>query len=252
MTESARVASLEEALQATGPTAVANREGIGRGWNLAVEMLNLHSVAIEAVSRAAGGQPKSNEKVVILLGVHGANLTVAALGLIVRGQFDVVRYLMRSIFDCHTLMAGCGLDPNLADRFLRGEEKLAAVARKQTLAGMRADGDSEDANWIESRFKGDYEAANDLSHVAPSQVGLVLEGGSVRTPVVGGRVDPSEASLLWKATLEQEHWALIWLSGLAANVVDDNWRAQFGDLQARVPTYMKDNSAAQGRGGDAR
>lgn len=160
--------------------------------------------------------------------------------MIASGRHDVAPYLTRVLFDTHALLLGCGQDEALAERFIRGDQKLAAEARKQFLSALRADGHSEDADWMEARFKSDYDASNVLSHVGGSQVGRLIEATkNGPRPVFGGHIDVLESSLLWRSVLDQEHWALIALLGGCGDCLDDDWRARFSGAQQRLVTLMR-------------
>ena len=249
MAVSPTLLSLREWLAATGPIADANIVAIEEGWSVTAEFLELHSLAIEAFSRAAGKDPTPRERALLVLAVHALNLSSAAFGLVARGQFDVAPYVTRSLLDCHSLLFGCGQDESVAERFLAGEEKLAWPSRKVFLDALRSSGYEDDATWIEARFKGDYDAGNVLAHVGASQVGRVIHrDGDTIQPILGGRVDAAEANLLWRAVLDQEHWALIAVRGACADVLDGNWTTRFESAQAGLVAYMKKHEAKDGDG----
>ncbi len=236
MTSTPLTTSLEDWLHGDAEIIAQNKEALGDGWTVGATFLELHSRALETISARYGGNATPQERAILFLGIHALNLATVAMRMAVCGNFDTVPYLFRALMDCHSLIQGCSRDADLAERFLDGEEKLAGSARRKFITELQEAGYLDDAKWIEKRFLADYDAGNDLAHIGATQVRRVIEEGNGRLePRLGGRANADEASLAWAATLEQEHWALIWLNSVVA---DEAWSADFAAAQRLFTPFM--------------
>ena len=244
MTDRPRI-SLEQLVTGWDETATEHRRALGDGWPIAREFLQLHGEAVEAVSKVSGNTPNVSDEAVILLGCHGFNICVGAVALIVRGQFDVVSYLMRGLIDCWSLLWGVGVIPDLADRFL--SDRLSGAETRQLLVKLieeRGGDDAEIADELNQRLKGDADASNSLSHVSSVHADklVTIENGSI-TPQLGGHVDSEQARLLMAGVLEQEHWMLTALHAVRPQALRAGWQERFRGTTDRWLKWTKEVQA---------
>lgn len=223
-----------------------NRKALGDGWAIAEEFLRLHVRGLQQISSAAGATPSESDKAVIHLGVHGLNLYITTVRLIVGGLFDVAAYLLRASFDCQSLLYATGCDEELAKRFAAGGLK-ASQARKRLVADLRRGGKAEIADQINTRFCEEMKAANELSHLNLGHLDKLIEvAGSSARPVVGGRADSEECRRFWVTTLEEEFWLLSWFCALRGTVLESDWVARYESARNHFVGWFKTEAESLG------
>jgi hypothetical protein len=218
-----------------------NRDALGDGWAIAEEFLRLHTRGLQHISRAAGAKPSESDKAMILLGTHGLNLYITALGLIVGGLFDVASHLARGLLDCQSLLYATARDEALGAKFMAGPERLkASEGRKVMINDLRNAGEDQLANDIETRYQEEAKAANSLAHVSVVHADkLVKMSANSLTPVAGGLAAGEEARRLWLVALEQELWMLGWLRAFRSSSLDSDWIAQYEATKSRFHEWFR-------------
>ena len=215
-----------------------NRNALGAGWRLAEEMADLHREAMVTLSRQAGPHSSIQEEAVFLLGTHAFNLLTASMGEIVRGQFDVAMYLVRPLFDTAALILACGLHPDLAAKYRRGQFS-AADARRQHVADLEAAGDPELATDIDRMLREEASAANIASHPGLVHADkLLAQTGNIISPTLGGRPDAAQAVLLARTSLLYEQQAMMWLRTGQRDALAGEWSERFDELSAAFLEWM--------------
>ena len=231
------------------PHAEQNIADLGEGWRLADKMADLHSLALQRISRAAGRNPERQDEGVLLLGTHGLNLFIATMGLIAKGQFDVVSHLLRAGFDCQSLAFAVGSRADLAEKFFAGDLR-SAECRKLVVVTIRAV-DSELADFIDSRYRDEFDAANELSHVSLTHVDKILDRqGDTLTPIVGGRIDADLARNMAGVALENEYWHLVWFKAFRSSTLGQDWVDELSAIQGPFRGWMKEVFGATGYNAD--
>lgn len=229
--------------------AEQNITNLGDGWKIAEEMAQLHAIALQRVSRVVGPHPSQQDQGTLLLGAHGLNLFLEFMGLVIRGRFDVASYLARAILDCQSLSFAVQSDAALAAQFFDGKLR-GYQGREQVVEAIRPV-EAELAAYLESRFKDEAGAANDLSHVNLTHVDKVLdrEGDSVM-PIVGGRVDHDLSRLLTGSALEHEDWHLSWFKAFHGPTLGQAWIHEHSTTKNSFRAWMKEVFGATGYNAD--
>lgn len=219
----------------------AHRQALGDGWDIAENLVWLHTSALQRISRAAGSNPSESDKATILLGAHALNLCVETLSLTVRGLFDVASYMLRASFDCQALVYAVAKDEALARKFGKGKLE-ASAARRLHVRDLRAAGETALANEIDARNKAEAKAANVLTHANVTHVDKIIElGGTTMTPVVAGREDSSECLKFWKAALEHEDLTLSWFHAFRNQALGSDWKKVRLAARGQVQTWFTTN-----------
>jgi hypothetical protein len=174
----------------------------------------------------------------MLVHVHGLNLFLAAMTHISKGQFDVAPYLLRAVFDCQSLALAVGLRDDMALRFLEHKEIRASEARQLAVDVVRTHS-SELAESINSNYKQEFQAANELSHLGLRHIDKLLEvRDGILYPIVGGRPDGSEAVVLTRAVLLSEHMLLAWTKAFHEGLLGDDWLCRFESTTPRLTAWL--------------
>jgi hypothetical protein len=236
---------------ATWPAyADCNLAELAEGWNLVEEMAELHWLALQALSATAGRRPSKQDECVLLLGGHGLNLLIGTVELIVKGQFDVASYLLRALFDCESLSYAVHAKPELADRFL-ADDLRSFEGRRMIIENIRSL-DPDLADFLDKRYRDEFDAANDMSHVNLTQLDkLVTSDGQSITPVVGGRCDGIVARRMTGVVVEHEHWHLTWFAAFRTDTMGPDWTARYKACGESMRPWMKAVFGATGYSADA-
>ena len=173
--------------------AELHRAALGDGWDVAERFVALHTSAMWQF--AATARPLGVcERAAIQMGVHSLNLYTGALGLLVRGQFDVASYLMRSVYDSHSLLQAASTDEDNARRLL-GEipgKRLSAsharvwVERNGGFSGYGLEVDEPYQKEI-AQLRSAMNRYAHTGHYQAESVLSIAEGGI--TPTFGGHLD---------------------------------------------------------------
>jgi len=218
-----------------------HRQALGDGWDIAENLVWLHTSALQRISRATGANPSESDKATILLGAHTLNVYIEVLSLIVRGLFDVASYLLRGSFDCQSLVYAVAKYEAQAEKFGRGKLK-ASAARKLHVKDLRAASETTLANKIDDRNKAEAKAANVLAHASVTHVDKIIElSGTEITPVITGREDSSECLNFWKVALEHEDSTLGWLHAFRNQVLGPAWKKTYLVTNGRFRTWFTTN-----------
>jgi hypothetical protein len=219
--------------------AESNVRDLGEGWQLAEEVADLHGLAVQRLSNAAGRTPNAQDESLMLLGTHGLNMFIGASELICKGQFDVASHLMRGIFDCESLLYAVASGAERADRFMNGDLR-SHEGRRLVVDAIRS-ADPELASFMDGRFKDEFDAANEMSHVNLTHVDKLLQrDGDSIMPVVGGRPDRDLARRMFGAVLEHEHWHLTWFAAFRRDVVGEDWYTRYVGTRETLRSWMKE------------
>lgn len=232
---------LDDLVTGWNETATEHRAALGDGWNLASTFLQLHGDAITRFSVGIGETPTEREQAAVLLAVHGYNLYVAVLGLIVRGQFDAAAYLMRPLLEMWVLFVAAARHDDIASKYLAGQlsTKDALKRNKTELANQPEDG-AELSRDLDRTFRDEWKATSSISHVGIVHAAkLVVRADNVITPTVGGHVDREEAVRLCRAAHLQERRLLGFARGIFSPVLDADWNARYEKTASRYQEWMR-------------
>ena len=229
--------------------AEQNIAGLGDGWKIAEELVQLHSIALQRISRAVGPHPSQQDQGALFLGIHGLNLFLEFMGLVIRGRFDVAPYLARAILDCQSLAFAVQSDAGLAAQFFDG--KLRGYQGREKVVEAIRPIEAELAAYLERRFKDEAGAANDLSHVNLTHLDKILDRkGDSFTPIIGGRVDHDLSRRLTGSALEHEEWHLSWFEAFHGSTVGQDWVDERSAMKDSFRAWMKEVFGATGYNAD--
>lgn len=108
----------------------AHTSAVGVGWDIAIKVANSHWDLLSALVATSAESTDAGSIGVATITAHGLNLYVEVLSAAARGMFDTGAHMLRGLADCAGLAFALGTDAGAMDRFLAGEQGIAAAGLK--------------------------------------------------------------------------------------------------------------------------